>query len=162
MSFREKHLCISIFSTLVVWSVYFRELIDRILRGSLTDPAFAGTMGLGFVGAVFVVVMIEVGLTLFATFTTPRIERDTRDEREMLASLKAGRVSLSILGALIVTVALIAYFGGLVGGNLVEGRAGLITDVNLMVLLANVLVACVIVAELARSSVTLALLRGLR
>jgi len=51
------------------------------------------------------------------------------------------------------------YFVGLIGGNLLVGWQTLVTDVNAMIVLANVLIACAILAEMARAAVTLALLR---
>lgn len=59
-------------------------------------------------------------------------------------------------------LAVLVYFAGLIGGNLVEGRRAYTTDVNAMVLLANVLIACVVIAEALRAGVTLGMLRGLR
>ena len=162
MSFREKHLWISIFSTVIVWAIYFRELIDRVLKGGLEDGRFAGAMGVGFAGAVFVVALIEVTLTLFATWTTPKVERNTRDEREIHASLKASHVALMALIALIFCVSMAAYFAGLIDDNLAGGRAAFAVTGNLMVLFANVLLACLVLAELVRAGVTLMLLRGLR
>lgn len=162
MSFREKHLWISIFSAVVVWAIYFRELIDRVLKGGLEDDRFVGAMGIAFAGAVFVVAAIEVALTLIATLTTPKAERDTRDEREILASLKASHVALMALIALIFCVSAAAYFAGMLDDNLVGGPAAFSITGEMMVLLANVLLACIIVAELVRAGVTLMLLRALR
>ena len=161
MSFREKHLWITIFSTVMVWAIYFRELIDRVLKGGLSDDRFVGAMGIGFAGAVFVVALIEVTLTLFATWTTPKSERNTRDEREILASLKASHVALMALVALIFCVSAAAWFAGLLDDNFVGAAAFSITG-EMMVLLANVLLACLILAELVRAGVTLMLLRALR
>ena len=162
MSFREKHLWISIFSAVVVWAIYFRELIDRVLKGGLNDDRFVGAMGIAFAGAVFVVAAIEVALTLFATWTTPKAERDTRDEREILASLKGSHVALMALIALIFCVSAGAYFTGLLDDNIVGGPAAFSISGEMMVLLANVLLACLILAELVRAGVTLMLLRALR
>lgn len=162
MSFREKHLWISIFSAVVVWAIYFRELIDRVLNGGLNDERFVGAMGIAFGGAVFVVAVIEVALTLIATLTTPKAERNTRDEREILASLKASHVALMALIALIFCVSGTAYFAGLLDDNMVGGAETFSITGEMMVVLANVLLACVIVAELIRAGVTLMLLRALR
>ena len=155
MSFREKHLWISIFTTLVVWSVYFRELVDRVLHGWVDDPRFATIMGLGFAGAVFVVALIEVVLTLFATFTTAKVDRETRDEREMLAAFKASHVSLMLLIGLVICLAIGAWLSGF-------AREALLTGPGAMVVLANLLVACVVLSELTRFSFTLYLLRRAR
>ena len=162
MSFREKHLWISIFSSVIVWAVYFRELIQRVLNGGLEDGRFAGAMGIGFAGAVFVVALIEVTLTLLATWTTPKAERGARDEREIHAALKASHVALMVLIALLFCVSAGAYFAGLLDNNLVGGAAAFSITGEMMVVLANVLLACLILAELVRAGVTLMLLRGLR
>lgn len=160
MSFREKHLWITVLSTVVIWAIYFRELIDRVLKGGLMDPQFAGAMGIAFAGAVFVVAVIEVALTAIATLTTPKAERGTRDEREVHAALKASHVSLMLLIGLVITLSGVAYFAGLTSPAF--GTHIATTPMNAFVLLANVLVTCVIVSELVRAGLTLALLRGLR
>jgi hypothetical protein len=163
VSFREKHLWISIFSSVIVWAVYFRELIQRVLNGGLEDGRFAGAMGIGFAGAVFVVALIEVTLTLLATWTTPKAERGALDEGPTLdAALKASHVALMVLIALLFCVSAGAYFAGLLDDNLVGGAAAFSITGEMMVVLANVLLACLILAELVRAGVTLMLLRGLR
>ncbi len=160
MSFREKHLWITVLTTVIVWAVYFRELVDRSLNGGLMDERFAGAMGVAFAGALFVVAVIEVALTVIATLTTPKAERGTRDEREIHAALKASHVSLMLLIALVATLAGVAYLAGLTSPAF--GTHVAITGTNAFVLLANVLVACVILSELVRAGLTLMLLRGLR
>ncbi|AQR63245.1 hypothetical protein BZG35_17510 [Brevundimonas sp. LM2] len=152
MSFREKHLWISIVATIGVWSVYFRALVDRILRGGMEDPRFAVTVGLGFAGAVFVVALIEAALTVLATFTTPKVDRETRDEREMLAAFKASHVSMSLLIVLVISLASAAWISGVT-------RQALFTGPAAMVVLANLLVACVVLSELTRFAFTLYLLK---
>ena len=152
MSFREKHLWISLFATVAVWTMYFRELIDRVLHGGMADPRFAVVMGVGFAGAVFVVALIEVVLTLLATVTTARVDRETRDEREMLAAYKASHVSLMLLISLVIGLGVAAWFNGLFRHALLNGPGA-------MVVLANLLVACVVLSELTRFAFTLYLLR---
>ena len=124
MSFREKHLWISVIATVLVWSVYFRELVDRVLNGGMDDPRFAGVMGVAFAGAVFIVVVIEVSLTVFATLTTSKVDREARDEREMLAAFKASHVSLTMLIVLVISLALVAWFSDLTRGVLFGGPHG--------------------------------------
>lgn len=160
MSFREKHLWITVFVTVVVWTVYFRELIDRVLHGGLADPRFAMVMGIAFAGAVFVVAVVEVALTAIATLTTPKAERGTRDEREVHAALKASHVSLMLLIVLVISLAVAAYFTALAAPTF--GTHLSVTSGGVLVLLANVMVACIVVSELVRAGLTIALLRGLR
>ena len=162
MSFREKHLWISVVATIGVWGFYFWSLGVWIADGALTRPGLVTQAGGLFVVCLVVVTVIEVVLTFVAQATTSKIDKTTRDEREIHAALRASHVSLMALIGLVVCLAIAVYFAGLVGGNLVEGRGAYTTDINVMVLLANVLIACVIVSETIRSGLTLALLRGLR
>lgn len=160
MSFREKHLWITVLTTVLVWSVYFRELIVRVMAGDMADPRFPAVMGLGFAGAVFVVAVVEVALTAIATLTTPKAERGMKDEREIHAALKASHVALMLLIVLVVVLAAAAYFAALAAPTF--GTHLVVTSGGVLVLLANVMVACIVIAELVRAGLTLALLRALR
>ncbi len=162
MSFREKHLWISIVATIGVWGFYFWSLVQSVMAGRLTDERFTADISVLFMACLVVVVLVEVILTFIATATTPKIERKTRDERELLAALKGSHVALMALITLMFSVAMAAYFAGVVDDNVIGGRAGFSTDGNAMILLANVLVACLVLSEMVRAGVTLALLRGLR
>jgi len=162
MTFREKHLWISILSTLVIWGLYYWRLGERIAAGGLLQTSFAWEMGLAFAAAVAVVVIIELALTLVAHFTTSKPEREARDEREMLAALKASHVSLMALISIVVTLGGVAYFAGL--GDVVAPGSGkaLTTNANAMVLIGNVLLGAIIISEMIRFVFTLALLRRSR
>lgn len=162
MSFRQKHLWISLIGAFGVWGFYFWSVGARVWRGGLTQDDFAGDVGGLFALCLVGMVGLEVVLTLLATATTSKVDKTGRDEREIGAALKGSHVALMAVIAMIGSLAVIVYFLGLIGGNLVEGRAAYTTDVNAMVLLANVLVASLVVAEAVRAGVTLALLRGLR
>jgi hypothetical protein len=162
MSFREKHLWISIVAAVGVWGWYFWFLIRHVMAGRLVNDHFTGDVSLAFMGSLVLVVLIEVVLTVIATVTTPKHEQKTRDEREIHAALKASHVALMALIALVFCVSMAAYFAGLIGDNLVDGAAVFRVDGNLMVLVANLLLACVVIAEVIRAAVTLALLRALR
>ena len=162
MSFREKHLWISIVASLGVWGWYFWFLIRHVMDGRLVNDHFTSDVSLAFMGCLVLVALIEVVLTFIATATTPKVERKTRDEREMLAALRASHIALMALIALVFCVSMGAYFAGLIDDNFVGGAAVFSVTGNLMVLFANVLLACVVLAELVRAGVTLMLLRGLR
>lgn len=162
MSFREKHLWISILASVGVWGWYFWVLGKTLAAGRLVEDGFMGEVSLAFVTALGLVVLVEVGLTLIATLTTPKHEQKTRDEREVRAALQASHVALMALIALIFCAAMAAYFTGLIGDNLVHQSPVFRIDGNLLVLVANVLLACIILTELIRAGVTLVLLRALR
>lgn len=162
MSFREKHLWISIVATVGVWGFYGWRLLQTIAGGGLTDPGFAFETGGLFIGCLVVVVLLEVGLTLLATATTRRAEREARDEGELIASLKASHVSLMALIAIVFSLAIGAYLLGFVNAS-APGHADLpMTPTNALILAANLLMGAVIVSELIRYAFNLALLRGAR
>ncbi len=162
MSFREKHLWISIVASVGVWGWYFWFLIRHVMDGRLVNDHFTGDVSLAFMGCLVLVVAIEAVLTIIATLTTPKHEQKTRDEREIHAALKASHVALMALISLVFCVSMGAYFAGLIDDNLVSGAAVFRVDGNLMVLVANILLACLVIAELIRAGVTLMLLRALR
>jgi len=162
MSFREKHLWISIVASVGVWGWYFWFLIRHVMDGRLLNDHFTGDVSLAFMGCLVLVVAIEAVLTIIATLTTPKHEQKTRDEREIHAALKASHVALMALIGLVFCVSMGAYFAGLIDDNLVGGAAVFRVDGNLMVLIANILLACLVIAELIRAGVTLMLLRALR
>jgi len=162
MSFREKHLWISIVASVGVWGWYFWFLIRHVMDGRLVNDHFTSDVSLAFMGCLVLVVAIEAVLTIIATLTTPKHEQKTRDEREIHAALKASHVALMALIGLVFCVSMGAYFAGLVDDNLVGGAAVFRVDGNLMVLVANILLACLVIAELIRAGVTLMLLGALR
>jgi len=162
MSFRQKHLWISIIASVAVWGWYFWVLIRHVVAGRLVSDQFTGEVSRAFLGALVVVVLVEVGLTLLATATTRKSERDARDEREILASLKASHVALMALIALIFCVSAGAWLAGLLDDRLVRGAAVFSITGEMLVLLANVLLACLVLAELVRAGVTLMFLRRVR
>jgi len=162
MSFREKHLWISIVATGGVWGFYYWRLIERIAGGGLGQPGFAEAMGGLFIACLFLSVAIEIVLTLIATFTTRKHEREAKDEREILASLKASHVALMALIALVVMQAGAVWLTSWLNPAFGAEPGFDITRSNAWVLLANILLFSVIVAEMIRAGLTLALLRRLR
>lgn len=162
MSFREKHLWISIVATLGVWGVYYWRLIERIMDGALERPGLAAEMGGLFAICLIVSVVVEIVLTAIATWTTRKAEREAKDEREILAALKASHVALMTLIALVVMLSCAAWFVSWLQPAFGAERGFDITRGNAWVILANILLASVIIAEMIRAGLTLALLRRLR
>lgn len=159
MSFREKHLWISIAATVGVWGEYFWRLIGVVRAGGLASPDFASDMGGLFFSRLALVVAVEVGLTILATLMTRQAEREARDEREMTAALQASHVSLMLLIVLVVTVAVGVYGAALLTPGLLSG---VVSVRNALALAANVLIGCVVLSELTRFVFTLALIRRVR
>lgn len=162
MSFREKHLWISIVATLGVWGFYYWRLVERVLDGALGRPGFATAMGGLFVACLVVSVVVEIALTAVATWTTRKAERETKDEREILAALKASHVALMVLITLVMILSIAAWLVSWLQPAFVAEHGFDVTHGAAWILLANVLLAAVIIAEMIRAGLTLALLRRLR
>lgn len=158
MTFRQKHLWITVVTTVGIWGYYFWSALGRILEADLRNDRLAISLSALFIICLFAVVLVEVVLTLIATITTRKAERQARDEREILAALKASHVALMALIAMIFCIAAGAYFAGLVGTNLMTPWQDYISDINVAVILANILLACLVMTELARAGLTLAFL----
>ncbi|QLQ12764.1 MAG: hypothetical protein HZY74_04960 [Brevundimonas sp.] len=160
MSFREKHLWASIAATLGVWGYYFWRLFEHIRDGDLKSDHFVGPMSGLFILCLVLVVVIEVSLTLVATWTSRQTLDRARREREMKAALQASHVALMVLMVLVMGLAVLAYSLGLTKGVLVgDGPKALMTLNNAGALMANILLFVVVLSELVRFSLTLALIR---
>ncbi len=159
MTFREKHLWINIVTTVGIWAFYYWRLIVSVGEGGLTDPRFPFAMGALFIGCLVVVVVVEIALTILATATTRKAEREARDERELLASLKASHVSLMALIAIVFSLSMAAYFMGFLDAASAGAPTLAMTPTNAMILFANILMGAVIVSELIRYAFNVALLR---
>jgi hypothetical protein len=158
MTFREKHLWITVVTTVGIWGFYFWSLIARILEADLRNDRLAISLSALFVICLLTVVLVEVVLTLIATATTRKAERQARDEREIIAALKASHVALMGLIAMVFCIATGSYFAGLIGTNLITPWQDHISDINIAVILANVLLACLVITELVRAGLTLGFL----
>jgi hypothetical protein len=162
MTFREKHLWITIATALGVWALYFWRLGDRVIGGGLADDRFAGDVSDLFVGCLITVIVVEIILHSIAAATTSKSDREARDEREAHARRRSGEMAYVTLFVLVGMAACAAWFGGMIGGNLVDVGRAAADEVGVMVLVANVMMACLILSELLRAAYELVLLRGLR
>ena len=159
MSYREKHLLISIASTVLIWGVYFQQMAMRIADGGLARQSFVTAMGGLFVLCLILVVAIELALRVVAWLTTSKAERQARDEREARATWKAGYASLMLLIGLVISLATLAYLMGFGMVAAPEGPRLQTLGSSFLVLSANVMLACVVVSELFRFAMTFVLIR---
>lgn len=159
MSLVEKHRLIEIITTVAVWGLYFLHFARRLAEGAMAEPGFIVEMGCLFVLGLLAVVVMEVILTVIARRTTSEAELEARDEREALAGMRASRTSQGVLVAVLLALAGGAYLLGLGDQSSAGGLPFDATGANLLMLGANVLLACAILAELTRFGVHLMLLR---
>lgn len=136
MSFREKSAWISLLIYGVVFGGYFLTVWQA------WDELYARGLVIGLtVGAVVALVILAVGLTTVVALFTPKEANAPADERETLIDLKAERIASYTL-----SVGVVCLIGALLGG--VNG-----------ILVAVLLQASLVVAELVKASVQIAYFR---
>ncbi len=146
MTHRKTHLWISLIVGVLVWSAYFGHVVQGFRRG---DP---GNLALWFLGALVVIIVAETIVTGLITMLFRRRTRELDEGPTLQAALKASHVALMILIVLALATA---------AGLAVASLFGWTLDLSApraQVLAANALLAMVVVAELSRAALTLALL----
>lgn len=160
MTLRQQHLWIAIVTTLGVWGLYGWRLIEHIRLGDLARSGFAGKMGGLFLLGLVLIVVAEGVLTLIARLLPHPDTREGAAERK--ATLQASHISLMALIGLITLMAAVLFVMGWIDQPVLSRLLAVVTPANLLVLIANGLMACIVVSELIRFSMTLALLRARR
>ncbi|GLK49011.1 hypothetical protein GCM10017620_19840 [Brevundimonas intermedia] len=160
MSLRERHLWIAIVTTVAVWGLYGWQMALQIGAGGLNREEFAGEMGGLFLLGLLLIAVAEGVLTLIARLLPRGETREGAAERK--ASLQASHVSLMALIGLITVLSAVLFCAGWIGSAAVGPLLRVATPANLLVLIANGLMGCIVVSELIRFAMTLALLRARR
>ena len=143
---RKTHLWISLLAGIAIWGVYFGHVIQSLRRGD------TGGLALWFLGALALIVLIEVAAGGLIAWLFRRRTR-ALDEGPMLnAALKASHVALMTLIGLALACA-----AGLALSALFGWTPDL-SQTRLQVAAANGLLALVVIAELTRAAFTLALM----
>lgn len=146
MTHRRTHLWISLVVGLAVWGAYFTHVVQQIRRGE------SGGLVLWFLGALVVIVAAETVVTGLIAWLFRRRARALDEGPTLQAALKASHVALMLLIILILAAAAALAFASLFGWTLdLSGARG-------QVIAANALLAMVVVAELLRAGLTLALI----
>jgi hypothetical protein len=91
MSFREKSAWITLVSVLLCFGVYF----GSIATGHISGRGWTSVHLLGWCVIAFVV--LQIGLTLAARWTTPRDGLAPRDERERLVQARSHTLGYYVL-----------------------------------------------------------------
>jgi len=152
MPYREKTAWLSIAVTLIVWGYYFARLLPAI-----GDPgADAGDyIGL-FVGCTIVSILVQIALAIPIALMS-RGEADARpDERETRIDAFSGRIAYLVLLALVATIALTS--PGLIPAAPFLFPAA--PTAGIVLVLANALFAALLVAEIVRSGLQIAMFRN--
>ena len=143
---RKIHLWISLVVGVLVWGAYFAHFVQGLRDGDLSDLVW------WFVAALIVAAVAEAAATGLIARLFRRRERALDDGPTLQAALKAGHVALMLLVGLVLIAALVLALSSVFGWTLdLSGARG-------QVIAANLLLGMVVVAELVRAALTLALM----
>ena len=143
---RKIHLWISLVVGVLVWGAYFLHFAQGLRAGDM------GGLVWWFVAALIVAAVAEAAATGLIARLFRRRARVLDEGPTLLAALKAGHVALMLLVGLILLTALILALSSVFGWTLdLWGARG-------QVIAANLLLGMVVVAELVRAGLTLALM----
>lgn len=147
MSHRRTHLWISLIAGILAWGGYFMHFAQAVRAGDMGGLVF------WFVGALAVVLLAETVVAGAVAWLFRRRRARTLDDGPTLnAALKAGHVALMVLIGMMLAAAAVLVIGAGAGVDLgLAGGRG-------QVVLANGLLAMVVIAELVRAGLTLALM----
>lgn len=136
MSFRERSAWIALFAYGLVFGGYFAALAHF-----WNEPG-RGPFGAAMLfGAIIALIVVVVALTILSAVISPRDANASADERERMIELKAERIGSYALSAAVVCLI----------GALLIGWEGF--------LVANLLLAAMVVAELAKAGAQIAYFR---
>ncbi|MDQ1155074.1 hypothetical protein [Brevundimonas sp. SORGH_AS_0993] len=143
---RRIHLWISLIVGLAVWGAYFAHFVQGLRAGDLDGLVW------WFLAALGVAAVAEAAATGLIACLFRRRSRTLDDGPTLQAALKAGHVALMLLVGLMLTAALTLALSASFGWSLdLAGARG-------QVIAANLLLGLVVVAELVRAALTLALM----
>ena len=143
---RKIHLWISLVVGVLVWGADFAHFVQGLRDGDLSDLVW------WFVAALIVAAVAEAAATGLIARLFRRRERALDDGPTLQAALKAGHGALMLLVGLVLISALVLALSSVFGWTLdLSGARG-------QVIAANLLLAMVVVVELARAALTLALM----
>lgn len=143
---RKIHLWISLVVGVLVWGAYFAHFVQGLRDGDLSDLVW------WFVAALVVAAVAEAAATGLIARLFRRRARALYDGPTLQAALKAGHVALMLLVGLVLISALVLALSSVFGWTLD------LSDARGQVIAANLLLAMVVVVELARAALTLALM----
>lgn len=146
MTHRKTHLWISLIAGVAAWGAYFLHFVQSVRSGDL------GGLVWWFVGALAVVLVAETVVAGAVAWLFRKRARTLDDGPTLNAALKAGHVALMLLvGLLLLAAGVMAFSAGLGVDLGLEGPRG-------QAVMANGLLAMVVIAELTRAGLTLALM----
>ena len=126
LTFQEKSNWASLIIMSVVWVNYLVRVQPALADGSISR---ADSIGL-FIGAVVILVILEVVVHIVLAVTNPKTADQPSDERDKIITSKAGNISGWVLGICVVMI----------------GSYAMFRDVS-SVLIANLLLLALVLAQ---------------
>ena len=102
MAYREKVQWVSLATSLIVWGLYFAQLAASLAAG---QPAPGETLG-GFIGAVILLVVIQVAAIIAIAIHRPSEAELPADPREREIEQSAGKGAYAVLSLAVVAIML--------------------------------------------------------
>lgn len=146
MSHRKIHLWVSLIVGVAVWGGYFWHVLTTLGRGQ------EGSLAFWFLGALALVIVLEAVATGALAWLFRRRTRVLDEGPTLAAALRASHVALMLLVLMILVLAAALTIPTLFGASLIAMTP------DTPVIAANILLAMVVIAELVRAAVTLALM----
>lgn len=151
MSLREKTAWIAVLTTLVVWSYYFGRFWTEALAGRIDGDSVRQL----FIVCLVVTFVVMLGLTVAMSVAARRAMDAPPDELERQIEARADRIGFKLLELLCP----IAMIGGLLGLDAI--RAGFPQDPagSTAIIFVNGFLMVLVVVELVREGIKIALFR---
>jgi len=151
MAFREKMLWASAATTVVIWGWYFLGFVS-----ALEGPAFNVGAELGkFLFAVVALVVVQVVAAIALAISSPAEAQARADDRDREFALVAYRAAFITLSVLIATLTVAAPMTMVTAPAWLGGRSTVLVPI----VISNVLLLSLVIAELVRSATQLFLYR---
>ena len=145
MAFREKTAWISLFITLLIWGLYFADLMPDLGLGQVDIGRTLGK----FLSSVVLVVLLQIVLTVAIAVWSPKDADAPADERERLIEFRSASQAYHVLSVLLVVAVLGAPALVLYHAHRFGTDPGLAATVMPM---ANGVLLALVLAEVCRSA----------
>lgn len=151
MAFRERMMWGSVMATVVIWGWYFRGFV-RAIEG----PSFnVGTELGNFILAVIALTVVQIVVAIILSIMSPKEADAPADDRDREFALLAYRPAFITLSALVATLTVVAPLTIATAPAWLAGKP----DTLVPIVISNVLLLALVLAELVRAGTLLFLYR---
>lgn len=102
MAFREKTAWVSLFVTLLIWGLYFSDLLPDLGLGQVDVGKVLGK----FISSVVLAVLLQIALMIVISILSPKDADAPADERERMIEFRSASQAYHVLSATLVIAVL--------------------------------------------------------